>query len=152
MGHRGRGAGGEAVGWQRHEDAPTSPLAALSEGFPSSLLISISAQLLMSPPNSRGGPALRRGSAQLLRGLWPDSLRPGAPLCPRLAGQAGPQQIQAHLPEGSLPVCCHREGVHIFDSLAKNATGRYRNNLGVVGHALFPLPHSWTDGKMMSLI
>lgn len=52
------------------------PYWLLWDDFPSSLLISTSAQLLMSPLNSHSSSVLLRDSAQLPLGLWPNSLRP----------------------------------------------------------------------------
>lgn len=114
--------------------------------FPSSLLISISAQLLMSLQNSQGTSVLPRCSAQLLVGLCPASLRPGATTLSTLPGCAGSEQIQTNPREG-----CQSQGAHVLGSLVKNAAGYYRNKRDVAEHNLFPLSHSEKAGKMMPL-
>ena len=75
MGDLGRETSSEVRPGKRHQNVPRSLSAVLSENhFPSSLLTSISAQLLMSSLNSSPLPTC---SPQVLLGLWPDSLRPG---------------------------------------------------------------------------
>lgn len=78
MGNLGQGTNSEVPQGRARGRSHFLTGPSVTGDFPSSLLISISAQLLMSLQNSQGTSVLPRCSAQLLVGLCPASLRPGA--------------------------------------------------------------------------
>lgn len=129
--------------WWRQEEAPTSPSAALPEkDFHSSLLTSISAQLLMFPTNRPSECSIQR---LLACGLTPP--RQGATTVSKVAWKhwtsADPNKHMVTAGRKPANVLPSQGGANTI-----NAAGDSRNNLDVLGHNLFLLSHSGKDGKM----